>query len=134
MESIKHKTTWIGNIMRTIAVISLLTMPGCGRSAPPRMNDKILEWVPWGTSLESAQQAMDQQHFTCSVVTYDRPEQMTGTAEVDAVVWKTVTITNGVMYPVTNVAHLICVRTNCTVTFTLANGRTTRLSASGSLR
>ena len=77
---------------------------------------------------------MEQQHFTCSVVSYDSPEQMTGTAYPDAVLWKTVVVTNGITMPVTNVAHLICSRTNCTVTFALANGRTSRLSAAGSFR
>jgi len=109
---------------------------GCSQSAQPahRPGDQVLKWVPWGTSLESARQIMEQHEFTCSVVTYDGPEQMTNTAQADAVLWNTVEITNGVTYRVTNVAHLKCVKTNCTVIFALANGRTSRLFASGLIR
>jgi hypothetical protein len=45
--------------------------------------------------------------------------------------WNTIEISNGVTYRVTNVAHLKCVKTNCTVTFALANGKTARLFSFG---
>ena len=77
---------------------------------------------------------MEQHEFACTVVTYDGPEQMTNTAQADAVLWNTIEVRNGVTYRVTNVAHLKCVKTNFTVTFALVNGRTSRLSASGSGR
>ena len=120
--------------MKPIALMLILTLLGCSRSAQPRPGDQFLKWVPWGTSLQSARQIMEQHGFTCSVATYSGPEQMTNTAEADAVLWKTVEITNGITYHVTNVSHLKCVKTNCTVVFALANGRTARLSASGSIR
>jgi hypothetical protein len=79
---------------------------------------------------------MEQHGFTCSVVTYDGPEQMTNTAQADAVLWNSIDTRNGLTYRVTSVAHLNCVKTNFTVTFAMVNGRTSRLSmsASGSIQ
>jgi hypothetical protein len=77
---------------------------------------------------------MERHEFTCSVVSYNGPEEMTNTAQADAILWNSMEVTNGVTYRVTNVSHLKCVKTNCTVIFALANGRTARLSASGSIQ
>jgi hypothetical protein len=119
--------------------VLLLALLGCG-PAPPRdsLGSDVLQLVPWGTSLESAEQAMKQHGFACSAVSYTSPEQMKTASIVDYnfsdSLWKTVSFTNGLRIPVTNVGCLRCVKTNCTVTLYLANGTTARLSASGSLR
>src|SRR5579859_187598 len=112
--------------MKAIPFILPLILLGCSQSAQPahRPGDQFLKWVPWDTPLESARQIMEQHGFVCAVATYAGPEQMTNTAQADAGLWNAVEITNGVTYRVTNVAHLKCVKTNCTVGFALANGRT----------
>jgi hypothetical protein len=86
------------------------------------MERQIRQWVPDGTPLTTARQIMEQHGFTCSVVSFDRAEQMTN--KLDAAFWKMKMMENGQQVQVTNVSHLDCEKPRIGITFILLNGKT----------
>jgi hypothetical protein len=66
--------------MRILPFILLLAFVGCDRSEPDLMLRKtsaeVQQWVPMGTTLAVARQAMEQHQYGCSASSYDSVEQM----------------------------------------------------------
>ena len=120
------------HVMKILPFILLFALMGCGHSESQsrRLSEQISQMVPDGTSLASARQIMEQRKFACSVVSYDKVEQITNSA--DAILWTTFVVRDGLRQAVTNISHLECKSSRCQVTFTLLNGATTGFSASGS--
>lgn len=116
--------------MKTLLIILSFCLLGCGCSKQRHtMGDQILQWIPFGTSLESARQIMEQHQFTCTLVSYDRVEQMTNNP--DAVLWKTMVVRNDQRFAVTNVSYLECKKEQWDYTLTLVNGETRALTGGG---
>lgn len=103
------------------------------------MGQQLTQWVPFGTPLAAAQQAMESHGFSCATTSFDGPEAMTNhnDAQLDGPLWKVIVQKDGKRFSVTNIAYLDCTRTNspspCTVRFILLNGETARCRASGTL-
>jgi hypothetical protein len=110
-----------------------VALMGCGlqESQAEKRSRQIAEWVPYKTSLESARRAMEQQHFTCSVVSYDNAEQMSN--NIDAHLWRTIVVRDDQRFAVTNVTHLDCKKPQCHITFALVNGQVTGYTFFGRL-
>ena len=115
--------------MRILPFILLTGLMGCSDSEVRKSSEQVLELVPFGTPLASAQQTMEQRHFKCSVVSYSDPSQMTNTALLS--LWRQDIVKGGQHLQVTNVARLRCERTNCLVVFTVLNGETTGAAVKG---
>ena len=115
--------------MRTLLFVLLAGLIGCSDSEVRKSSEQVLELIPFGTPLVSAQQTMEQRHFKCSVVSYSDPSQMTNTAELR--LWRQDIVKGGKHIQVTNVARLSCERTNCVVMFTVLNGETTGVAVKG---
>ncbi len=115
--------------MRILPFVLLAGLAGCSYSETRKSSEQILELVPLGTPLASAQQAMEQRQFKCSVVSYSDPSQMTNSSELR--IWRQDIVRGGQHFPVTNVARLKCERTNCVVMFTVLNGETTGVAVKG---
>jgi hypothetical protein len=94
----------------------------------PRTTRKILEFVPFGTSLEAARQIMTQHQFSCSVDSYTNPAQTPNSA-----IWNRPFVKGGLRLAVTNVSRLTCATNGCVVTFWVVNGETTSLAVKGEL-
>jgi hypothetical protein len=103
------------------------------------MGQQLTQWVPYGTSLATAQQTMQSHGFACSTASFDGPEEMTNRHDtaLDGPLWGLIVEKNGKRSSVTNIAYLDCQRTNraapCEVRFILLNGETARCRASGAL-
>jgi hypothetical protein len=71
-----------------------------------RMSQQIQKWIPVGTSLTSAEQILEQHHFTCVVDSYDRRAAMPPGS--DTLRWDTGIVRNGISAAVTNISILKC--------------------------
>jgi len=102
--------------MKTLPIFLLLALLGCSRSEPrPDKNLQILQWVPFGTSLESARRSMEQHQFSCSVVSCDSLEQLTN--KIPGCGYKSY-FSSGIT---TNVSIIQCKSAQGVVTFILVN-------------
>ena len=119
--------------MRTLPVILLVALAGCGgpESRAEKMGQQISQWVPDGTPLAAARQAMERHQFTCSVVSYANAGEMSNSP--DAVLWKTIVTRDRQHFAVTNISHLECKKPECSITFTVINGEVSGHSALGRL-
>ena len=108
--------------MKLLPLILLVALVGCGRSEPRTIlsTEQLLRWVPLGTYLSLARQTMEQRQFACSVVSYDKPEQMAGDPE--AHLFGGLVSKDDADQIVTNVTYLVCTRSNVEVRFCFANG------------
>lgn len=120
-------------VMKLLVFVLLVVLLGCSRpkSHAQKMDEQILQWVPFGTCLAEARQVMEQHQFTCSVVSYDNAQQMTNSA--DALRWKTIVARNRQHFAVSNVTHLECKRPHLSITFSVVNGETAGFRAGGRL-
>jgi hypothetical protein len=110
--------------MKILPFVLLVALIGCSRSQPSALltTDELWQWVPVGTSLDSARKTMEQHQFTCSVISYDKPEQMGGDRE--ASIFGSLVVKDGVQQVVTNLSYLVCTQSNVEVRICLANGVT----------
>lgn len=92
----------------------------------PQTTKQTLEWVPFGSPLETARQTMTDHQFSCTVDSYTNPAQLANRA-----IWNTPFVKDGQSLPVTNVARLTCKTNGCTLTFWVVNGETRSLAAEG---
>ena len=78
------------------------------------MDEQIFQWVPFRTSLATAQSNMEQHGFTCSVLSDEQYKR-----QDDGRPWYGFAIN----YPETgtNVCHLLCERDNLRIMFRLAD-------------
>lgn len=118
--------------MKVAPFILLLGLASCGLSDSRRSSEQVLELVPFGTPLMAARQVMEQEQFSCSVVSYTNPPQARNKAEWD--LWNTPVVRGSQRFAVTNVSVLKCTRRKCVVTFTVVNGETSGLAVRGTFR
>jgi hypothetical protein len=116
--------------MKILPFVLLVALIGCSRSQPSALltTDVLSQWVPVGTSLGSARQTMEHHQFACSVISYDKPEQMGGDRE--ASIFGSLVVKDGVQQVVTNLSYLVCTQSNVEVRICLANGVTRGVSVS----
>ena len=114
--------------MRILPIILLLTLTGCNRSgqdvALSQTAAEVHQWVPMGSSLAAARQAMEQHQFNCSVTSYDSVEQMKLVKPMEIAIWKESLISNHGTQAVTNVTDLECKQGQSVVLLRLVNGQT----------
>lgn len=108
--------------MRVLLLIVLVVLVGCGR---PVTNDQVLHWVPMGAPLASARLAMEQQGFTCTVLSDEQYKK-----QEDGLPWYGVCLNttrqNGESLEIaTNVCYLACERGKVRIMVRLADDKST---------
>jgi hypothetical protein len=117
--------------MKLLPLILLLLCFGCSKHTPhptEKLNGELIQLVPFGTSLESAKQTVEQRQYVYTVRNYSHPEAMPTDEERTLFVKRYITAD-----VVTNVSYLDCIPSGndtniCSlVRFTAINNRTSRL-------
>ena len=117
--------------MKTLLLLFLLLCFGCSKQTPSpveKLNSELIRVIPFGTSLESAKQMMEQRQYVCTVKSYSRPEAMPTIEERKLFVRRSINAE-----VVTNVSYLECIPSGndtniCSLArFTVINNKTTRL-------
>lgn len=120
------------NIVKVVPFVLLLAFVGCDHSRGDAMlrktSEQVEQWVPMGTSLGAARQAMEQHQFTCSVSSYDTVEQMKAAKPREIGIWNTSVIRDHCSQFVTNVTDMECKQGQLVVLLRLVNGQTMGIS------
>ena len=117
--------------MKSLPFILMIALVGCSKSEVPatHMSQRIQQWVPNETTMESARQIMEQHQFACSVQSHTNMAAMT--QDTAAYLWQTGIKRNGKSEAVTNMCLLNCRWTDSSdhsrlydVTLRVINGET----------